>query len=223
MNNKDIEILRSDKWLVWVNKPAGLLSVPGKGVDNQDCVVKRVSEKFAVGEGCCWAREVHRLDMDTSGIMLVALDAEVHREMMRQFRDKEVIKEYEAVVAGIVEADNGEINLKMRADIENRPHQILDNSEFGKDAVTIFEVRERYEANFRTRLRLKPMTGRTHQLRVHMAAMGHAIIGDVLYFSGDIGSGENCNSSRLLLHAAYLEILHPVGGERVVVESLCPF
>lgn len=207
-----IAILQQDDDLVWVNKPAGLLSVPGKGIDKQDCVVSRVGAKLGP------VREVHRLDMDTSGVMLLARSKEAHREMCRQFRQRIPFKTYVAWVSGIIEMDRIVINVPMRTDIDHRPLQIVD-FEHGKDAVTHVEVISRETAS--TLVRLKPVTGRSHQLRVHLNHIGHPILGDDLYGPDPVASRREF--SRLMLHATYLEINHPTTQSRFGVASTEPF
>jgi len=206
-----LDILRHDESLIWVDKPSGLLSVPGLGSENQDCVVRRAAVEFD------WVREVHRLDQATSGVMLLALNPSAHREMMRQFRERETGKGYEAIVFGVVEADEGLIDEPIRADIDDRPRQIVDY-EYGKSAQTLYEVVKRYD-NGTTRLALTPLTGRTHQLRLHLATIGHPILGDDLYAPEDVAA----MVSRLLLHAAWLEVMHPDTNQEIRVEALYPF
>lgn len=204
-------IIYSDADLVCVDKPSGLLSVPGRGADGGDCVVARVAARFG------WAREAHRLDMDTSGVMLVALHPQSHRQLCRLFRDRAVRKQYEAIVLGHPDADCDVIRLPLRADIANRPRQIVD-VDLGKDSLTRFEVLERLEGGV-SRLRLTPETGRSHQLRVHLASVGHPILGDDLYAPAEAAE----RSERLLLHATRLELEHPRSGDRVEFVSKCPF
>lgn len=187
-----------------------MLSVPGKGPQGSDCVVNRLIAMFG------WAREVHRLDMDTSGLMVVALNPESHRALCRQFRERTVSKRYEAIAHGRIEGERGEIDLPIRADIEHRPRQIVDR-EHGKPSLTRYEVLDRTEAT--TRVQLAPQTGRSHQLRVHLASAGHAILGDDLYAPAEVCA----MSSRLLLHATSLCIDHPASGTRLVLVSPCPF
>lgn len=208
---KLLNILYSDADLACVDKPSGLLSVQGKGEAGLDCVINRLIERFG------WAREAHRLDMDTSGLMVVALTPESHSDLCRQFRDRTVTKQYEAIVLDHPQLDEGEIDLPLRADIANRPRQIVDH-EFGKPSLTRYRVMARYE-NGTARLELAPATGRSHQLRVHLASVGHPILGDDLYASADALA----MSKRLLLHATRLGIAHPVTGQRLEYVSACPF
>jgi tRNA pseudouridine32 synthase/23S rRNA pseudouridine746 synthase len=204
-------IIYSDADLACVDKPSGLLSVPGRGEAGRDCVITRVAAELG------WAREAHRLDMDTSGLMIVALNAESHRDLCRQFRDRAVSKQYEAVVLGHPEPDEGEIHLPLRGDIDDRPRQVVDH-ELGKEASTRFVVIERM-SDGTARLGLTPATGRSHQLRVHLASVGHPILGDDLYASAEALA----MSERLLLHATALGVVHPRSGERVEFVSACPF
>lgn len=205
-----MQILYCDREMACVDKPSGLLSVPGKGEAGRDCVVSRLAQQFG------WAREAHRLDMDTSGLMVVALTPDSHRDLCRQFRDRTVSKQYEAVVWGVLLDDTGEIRLPLRADITNRPHQVVDHIA-GKAAQTGYEVIGRLDD--RTRVRLTPTTGRSHQLRVHLAMVGHPILGDDLYATPEALA----MSSRLLLHATRLGVDHPVSRARLEFASPCPF
>ncbi len=186
----------TDRFVV-VNKPAGLLSVPGKGPDKQDCVAARVARMFPRASG---PLVVHRLDMDTSGLIVVALDAEAQRELSRQFEQREVEKAYVALVEGIVPADRGTIDAPIRLDINRRPYHLVDPVH-GAPSLTHWTVLS-FETD-RTRLRFVPHTGRTHQLRVHAAHIGHPIIGDPLY-----GRREH-PEQRLMLHAAELAFRDP--------------
>lgn len=197
----DIELIYSDKHLVVVNKPSGLLSVPGRGPDKKDCVVRRVQLAYPT------ARIVHRLDCATSGLMVLALDADAHRELSRQFHDREVSKEYVARVWGQLQKEQGEVDLPLMTDWPNRPRQKVD--EAGKQALTKYLCLSRDENS--SRVKLIPVTGRSHQLRVHMLSLGHAILGDRLYASQEaIDAAE-----RLLLHASYLAFSQPVTKERL--------
>lgn len=186
----------TDRFVV-VNKPAGLLSVPGKGPDKQDCVAARVARMFPHATG---PMVVHRLDMDTSGLIVVALDADAQRELSRQFEQREVEKAYIALVEGHVASEHGTVDVPMRMDIDRRPYQIIDFVH-GSPSLTHWSVLA-YETD-RTRLRFVPHTGRTHQLRVHAAHIGHPIIGDPLY-----GRREHPDQ-RLMLHAAELAFRDP--------------
>lgn len=207
---RDIPVIYHDDYLVAIEKPSGLLSVKGIGIDKIDCVAVRVSSAI---EG---ARIVHRLDRDTSGIMVMARDAETHRQLSRQFQDREVLKQYVAIVGGILKADTGTIDIPIRKDIEDPPRQCVD-LERGKPSLTDWHVMQR--GDNQTRLKLIPRTGRSHQLRIHLRELGHPILGDDLYASPDYLA----MSSRLKLHATLLEITHPATKNRLTFKSECPF
>ena len=198
-------LVRGEGWLA-VDKPSGTLSVPGKGEAGAVNVAAWVMEHQPHASGPI---TVHRLDMDTSGILLVALDAARQRALSMQFEARTVEKRYIAVVAERVEQSSGRFDAPMRLDVPNRPRQIVDYAQ-GKPATTEFRTLER--GDDRTRLELNPLTGRTHQLRVHCAHAGHPILGDPLY-------GDPASASRLFLHATRLEFTDPSSGERVVVDS----
>lgn len=205
---------RGRRWLA-LDKPAGVLSVPGKGDDNRWCVPLWVRARFPQATGPI---TVHRLDMDTSGLLVVALDAEAQRDLSGQFERREVDKRYVAVVEGHVAAERGTLDAPMRLDPDRRPYQVVDPVH-GRPAVTDFRVLA-YECD-RTRLELTPRTGRTHQLRVHCAhagpgGLGRPIVGDVLY-------GDATGAERLLLHARWLCLTDPDTGRRVELEAPCPF
>lgn len=201
----EIEILYSDNAVIVVNKPADLLSVPGRGPDKRDSLIFRLQKDFPT------ARIVHRLDCATSGLMVVAQTAEAHRELSRQFHDREVSKRYIAIIAGRLEKTQGSVDLPLMTDWPNRPRQMV--SEEGKAALTYYQVLEELSVSgvSASRVALTPVTGRSHQLRVHMLALGHVILGDQLYADGEAASA----SSRLLLHAEQLAFDHPETGERV--------
>ena len=188
-----------DDEVVVVDKPSGLLSVPGKGAHLGDCVEARAQAALP------GALIVHRLDMDTSGLILLARSAQAQRIISGQFAKRLTQKTYFAVVAGAPEADEGVIDLPLRADWPNRPRQMVCH-EHGKAAVTRWEVAARGDG--RTLLRLTPETGRSHQLRVHLAEIGHAILGDPIYATG----GALAAAPRLMLHAARLAWRCPGDG-----------
>lgn len=195
-----------DESLLVMNKPAGLLAVPGRGADKQDSLASRVQAEFPD------ALVVHRLDMATSGLMLFARGAEMQRRLSHLFHEHGVQKHYVAVVAGRVEPAQGEVDLPLAADWPNRPRQKIDTAT-GKRSLTRYRLLEHdLEANT-SRVGLEPVTGRTHQLRVHMAAIGHPILGDALY--GGEASGR---AVRLLLHARALCFAHPGSGEILSLE-----
>lgn len=205
-----IPVVHLGERYVVVDKPSGLLSVPGKGEEKQDCVVSRVRRMFPAATG---PLIVHRLDMETSGLLVLGIDPEAQRDLSGQFERREVEKAYVALVNGSPREDSGVIELAIRLDVERRPYQIIDPIQ-GRPALTRWRVLSR-EID-RTRLQLVPETGRTHQLRVHCASgLSCPIIGDVLY--GD-GVGE-----RLMLHATRLSFREPGGGSRVEFVSVTPF
>ena len=206
-----IEIVAVDDTFLVVNKPAGLLSVPGRGPDKADCLSARVQAKFPE------ALVVHRLDMETSGLMVFARGLDAQRALNRAFEQRRVEKYYIAIVAGIVENDHGTINLPLICDWPNRPRQMVDHTN-GKPSTTHYVVIERDPTRQQTRVGLTPVTGRSHQLRVHMASLSQAIIGDSLYSANPPPAGQ-----RLLLHAAKLSFPHPVSGEPVHCVSDVPF
>jgi tRNA pseudouridine32 synthase/23S rRNA pseudouridine746 synthase len=202
--------LHADDALLVLDKPAGLLAVPGRGNDKQDCLAHRAAQRWPD------ARVVHRLDMATSGLMLFARGTEMQRALSEAFARRAVNKRYVAVVDGVLAADQGSIDAPLAADWPNRPRQQVD-LERGKPSLTRWRVLERHPALQWTRLELEPVTGRSHQLRVHLASIGHAILGDALY------AGPAAAAPRLLLHASRLEFLHPGTGLALVVESPPPF
>ena len=205
-------ILLQDRFLVAFDKPSGLLSVPGIGPEKADCMASRAAASV---EG---ARIVHRLDRDTSGVILMARDADTHRELSRQFHDREVGKQYQAILAGAVLGDEGLVDAPLRKDFERPPRHLVDR-ERGREARTNWRVLERLENPLRTRVLFNPETGRSHQLRVHALALGHAILGDDLYAAPEIVA----MSDRLLLHAESLSFTHPHSGERIEVRTEVPF
>ncbi len=203
-------ILHRDDRIIVLDKPTGLLSVPGIGPGKTDCLAARVA---AVHPG---ARIVHRLDRDTSGVIIMALDAEAHRALSIQFQDRLVAKAYVAVVAGIVAEDEGEIDLPIRKDLEDTPRQIVDHV-LGRPSQTRWRVLER--GADRTRLELRPLTGRSHQLRLHLREIGHPILGDDLYAPPDA----RARADRLMLHALWLRVVHPGTAALMEFEARCPF
>jgi tRNA pseudouridine32 synthase/23S rRNA pseudouridine746 synthase len=205
-----IERIHTDDRFIVIDKPSGLLSVPGIGPEKADCLVSRLQEPFP---GC---RIVHRLDRDTSGIMVLARDAEAHRHLSIQFQDRLVQKVYQAVVAGSVNEPSGQIDLPIAKDRDNAPRQKIDH-EHGRSAQTDWTVLSRDDD--RTRLELRPLTGRSHQLRLHLLEIGHPILGDDLYAPPDALAA----ADRLLLHATNLSFTHPESGQTLAFESNCPF
>lgn len=205
-----IEYLYQDDWMLVVNKPSGLLSVPGRGPDKQDCVWHRVQQQHPT------ARIVHRLDQATSGLMVMAKTAESHRALSIQFQDRIPEKRYQAVIAGAPEQQEGQIELPLRCDWERRPRQMVDPVQ-GKPALTHWRCIERGTDS--SRVLLFPHTGRSHQLRVHMQALGHPILGDEFYAPSDVIA----RASRLLLHAERLALRHPVSTDWMAFCAPCPF
>lgn len=205
-----LKILHHDDNLLVVDKPAGLLSVPGKAECHHDCLESRVQALFPA------ARIVHRLDMDTSGVMVLAMNARAHRHLGLQFERRHVSKLYTARVWGHLQQDAGRVDLPLICDWPNRPRQMVDLAR-GKAALTHWKVLEREKAA--TRLALEPLTGRSHQLRVHMLALGHPVLGDNLYAHEQALAA----ARRLQLHATQLELFHPNGGKGMVFKATCPF
>lgn len=203
------QIVYQDEFLIVLNKPAGLLAAPGRGAEKFDSVATRIQSQVPD------AKIVHRLDCATSGVMLMAIGLEAQRELNRQFHDREVEKEYLAVVSGIVSEVQGVIDIPIRGNPDDRPRQIIDY-QMGKDAVTKWTVIS--AENNRTRLLLKPVTGRTHQLRVHCMGMGFPIVGDGLY-----NPGADNRAGRMMLHASTIEFSHPDSGQRMQMRADCNF
>ncbi len=221
----DPRVIHEERSFVVVDKPAGLLAVPGIAEEKQDCVRSRVAGMFphATGPMTC-----HRLDLSTSGIMILGLDAKTHRNLSKQFEFRKTRKRYIALVEGHLAADSGEINTPMRKDVEVRPLMLVDYFD-GLPSVTRWRVlaREQWEGQPVTRVELEPHTGRTHQLRVHTAhprittigepspehtpGLGAPIVGDELY--------GGLPAPRLMLHASMLTIYHPKTGKRMTFRA----
>nr|KAJ9610891.1 hypothetical protein H2204_015382 [Knufia peltigerae] len=197
-----------DDALLVAEKPAGLLSVPGRSAENQDCVVARLQALYAD------ALTVHRLDQVTSGLLLHARGKDMQVALSMQFEKRQVGKCYEAIVHGLLEGDAGEVDLPLIVDWPNRPKQMVDH-ERGKPALTRWRVLSRDVSAQCTRVELEPITGRSHQLRLHMASLGYPIVGDVLY-------GAEA-AQRVHLHARELRFSHPLTGEALAFESATPF
>ena len=203
------EILHDDAEILVVNKPAGLLSVPGKGPELADCLISRLQGVFPQ------VLLVHRLDRDTSGVMIFALTPHAQRHLGLQFEKRQARKAYVARLAGRLEPKTGTVDLPLIVDWERRPRQMVDH-ENGRAAVTDWRVL-RYEDDT-TRIRLSPKTGRSHQLRVHMLALGHPILGDPLY-----AEGLARDYPRMMLHSEELKIRHPDGGSSMRFRAASEF
>ena len=214
-DNDVVEPVYADDALLVLDKPCGLLAVPGRGADKQDCLATRVQAHYPD------ALIVHRLDMATSGLMVMARGPAAQRALSQAFAARAVKKRYIAVVAGRLDApsqDWDEIDLPIIVDWPNRPLRIVDYAR-GKPSLTRWRVLGYDEAGSRTRVELEPVTGRSHQLRVHLRERGHPILGDTLYAPPEV----QALSGRLLLHAWSLGFVHPVTGESLAFESLAPF
>jgi tRNA pseudouridine32 synthase/23S rRNA pseudouridine746 synthase len=208
-----LRLLYADEALVAVDKRAGMLSVPGRGAEKADCAAKRVQAAFSD------ALIVHRLDMGTSGILVFGRGAGAQRALSIAFAERRVDKRYLAVVAGSPEADEGSIDLPLICDWPNRPRQMVSH-ERGKPSLTRWRVLARLTGESpTTRLELEPLTGRSHQLRVHLQAIGNPILGDELYAPAEV----HAMAPRLLLHAERLTLPHPSSGEPLVLHAPCPF
>lgn len=205
-----LEVLHADDDVLAVSKPSGLLSVPGRGADHSDSIATRAVGLYP------GAAIVHRLDMDTSGVMVLALNRDAQRNINRQFEQRCVGKTYVARVSGIIATDAGEVDAPLICDWPNRPRQIID-WKVGKSAQTTWRVIAR-EPNA-TRVLLTPKTGRSHQLRVHMLSIGHPILGDNLYADALALAA----ADRLQLHAQSLTLTHPSRGAEMTFETPCPF
>jgi len=202
-----LNVIHSEAAFVVMDKPTGLLTVPGRGPDKQDCLYHRVLKCFPD------ALVVHRLDMDTSGLLLFARSPEVQRNLSLQFEKREISKTYIAIVEGVMEENVGKIDFSLRKDMEQRlPPKHLVDCVRGKKAVTKWKVLERGAGT--TRVALFPETGRSHQLRVHLQAIGFPIVGDPIY---------GTPAERLMLHAQALELHHPSSGEPMGLECPSPF
>jgi tRNA pseudouridine32 synthase/23S rRNA pseudouridine746 synthase len=224
-SDNPFELIYTDDSLLVVNKPAGLLAVPGRGADKQDCLSSRLQREFPD------VLVVHRLDMSTSGLMVFARGAGMQRRLSHLFQEREVKKRYVAIVAGRLEPEAGEVELPIAADWPNRPLRKID-AEMGKPSLTRYRAvhaetcRNSENSPFdglkanglfeAARVELEPVTGRTHQLRLHMSAIGHPILGDALY-------GDGATAPRLMLHATELDLFHPLSGAPLHFVSSPPF
>lgn len=204
-----LDILHHDSALLIVNKPAGLLSVPGKDPGKEDCLIERLRRVFPE------VLLVHRLDCDTSGVMVFALTKAAQGHLGQQFEKRQTKKVYLARLWGLLEPKEGTVDMPLCVDWPNRPRQHV-NHEQGKPAVTDWRV-QRHDGKT-TRVRLMPLTGRSHQLRVHMLSLGHPILGDPIY-----ATGEALDYPRMMLHAESLRLRHPETGKSLTYTAPVPF
>jgi len=205
-----LPVISADDHILVLNKPSGLLTVPGNQPDRADCLEARARKEFPT------ARIVHRLDMDTSGVIVLGLTAVAHANLGRQFETRQTSKLYIAKVWGEMAEMMGRIDQPIMTDWPNRPKQMIDH-ERGREAITDWRVLE--VENGHTRVELTPFTGRSHQLRVHMRFLGHPILGDNFYAHPEALAA----SERLCLHAQRLSFNHPDSGEPMCFESAVPF
>ena len=213
MSDSQLTIIHQDADCVVVDKPGGLLAVPGRGPDKQDCVAVRIQRIFP---WCIEQPAAHRLDMATSGLMVLGLTSAAHRDLSRQFAQGLVTKKYRALLEGCVTGSAGVTRLRFRLDPDNRPYQIYDPV-LGKEGVTKWQVLAVRDGQ--TLVAFEPLTGRTHQLRLHAShplGLGCPIVGDALYGSGQAGDP-------MLLHAVELGFAHPVSGRLLHFTSPAPF
>jgi tRNA pseudouridine32 synthase/23S rRNA pseudouridine746 synthase len=208
----DLPILYSDETMLVIDKPAGLLSQPGRRPEKWDSVMTRINAHYPE------AVAVHRLDEPTSGLMMVPINKAMGGGLSKSFRERLVNKRYEAIVTGIMEKDEGSVDFPLMADWPNRPRQKID-FENGRASLTHYWVLERNLKENWTRVDLEPYTGRSHQLRMHLMALGHAILGDPLYADPETLS----KAPRMLLHAKHLDLDHPLTGHTLVFDSPVPF
>jgi tRNA pseudouridine32 synthase/23S rRNA pseudouridine746 synthase len=213
----NVSLIHEDEHILVFGKPDGLLAVPGKGPDKQDCLSTRAQARWPD------ALVVHRLDMATSGLVVMARGIEAQRALTLAFEERRVHKRYTAVVAGELinrQADNGwnTIDLPLMADWPRRPLQKVDRVQ-GKPSLTRWRIAAQPSTAGTTRLELEPVTGRTHQLRVHLQPLGHPVVGDALYAA----TGTPATAARLLLHAHWLLFPHPLHGQAMEFHSPCPF
>ena len=202
-------VVHADDQVLVVDKQAGLLSVPGRGEDRADCLIARLRGAFPT------VLLVHRLDLDTSGVMVFALTPHAQRHLSKQFEERQTKKVYVARLSGRLEPAQGRVDLPLIVDWPNRPRQKVDHAE-GRPAQTDWRVVRASDAE--TRVRLMPVTGRSHQLRVHMASLGHPILGDPLYATGQAAA-----HPRLMLHAESLRFRHPDSGVQMGFSAPVPF
>lgn len=203
-------VIHRDGRLLVLDKPSGLLSVPGRGPDLQDCLASRVQQVFP------HARVVHRLDRDTSGLILMALDREAQRDVSQQFEKRQIKKVYKCLVSGQINQTAGLIDLPISRDYNHPPRYKID-SVHGRAAQTSWRLIETTKVG--SRLQIQPITGRSHQIRLHLATIGHPILGDPLYADSTVLAA----ADRLMLHACELQLTHPDTGQAVCWYSFCPF
>lgn len=203
-------VLHADRQILLVDKPAGLLSVPGRGEDRADCLINRLRISYPS------VLLVHRLDLDTSGVMVFALTSKAQRDLGRQFEARRTVKTYLARLAGHLTPAEGRVDLPLTVDWPNRPRQHV-NHDTGRPAQTDWRVLD-HAPDGTTRVELTPLTGRSHQLRVHMRELGHPILGDTLYAEGVARA-----YPRLMLHAHRLSFAHPEDGAAQTYAAPCPF
>lgn len=209
---KSITLVYLDDGLLVIDKPAGLLSQPGRRPEKWDCVIARLQPTYPD------AVVVHRLDEPTSGLMMLARGQAMSSGLSRAFRERQIHKRYEAIVDGIMPDDQGSIDIPLNADWPNRPRQKIDY-ELGKPSLTHYQVMERNHAENWTRVDLEPFTGRSHQLRMHLMALGHPILGDPLYADSRVLA----RAPRMYLHAKHLSFTHPISGLPMVFDIPVPF
>ena len=206
------QIVYEDDVLLVVNKPAQLLTVPGRHPQNQDCLIRRVQREFP------FAEVVHRLDYDTSGLVILPLTKRVLSDISKQFQARTVQKHYVAVVEGKLAKAKGVIDLAIAADEQRRPlYKICPQQ--GKPSQTRYQLLSYNAGTNQSRVKLEPVTGRSHQLRVHMLALGHAMLGDTLYAPQAIAT----KSPRLMLHAEYIRFVHPLSAQVMEFTASAPF
>ena len=205
-----LKIIYLDDDILVADKPSGLLSVPGRGEDRQDCLIARLKSEFPD------VLLVHRLDLDTSGVMVFALTPQAQAHLGKQFEGRKTRKRYAALVAGHPSEDSGRVDLPLIVDWPNRPRQMV-CFETGREAQTDWKVQRAEGEN--SRVVLKPVTGRSHQLRVHMLALGHPILGDPFYAEGSARDAY----PRMMLHSEELRLAHPDGGHGMKFRAPAPF
>jgi len=206
------QVIHADSSILVVNKPADLLSVPGRRPEHKDCLLSRLQTSYPE------ALPVHRLDMSTSGLIVLARHPAAQRQLSQQFEQRLIEKTYLAVVSGPLAAARGTVDLPLSADWPNRPRQMVDQTH-GKPAQTHYQTLSYNADTDSSRVSLQPRTGRTHQLRVHLQALGHPILGDDLYAPPSV----QAQAQRLLLHATSLHFVHPGSGAASFFENVAPF